>query len=66
MSETADLEERQTLAKEMNDMLMQSYSIVPLVHRGGVSAHANSLEGVRVNDWDSEIWNIKDWTRAAE
>ena len=63
MSRTADLEKRQELAKKMNDMIMQSYSIIPLVHRGGVSAHANSLQGVKMSDWDSELWNIKDWSR---
>ncbi|WP_095589944.1 peptide ABC transporter substrate-binding protein [Actibacterium ureilyticum] len=64
MSQTANLEERGALAKQMNDMLMQSYSIIPLIHRGNPSAHAVTLEGVRMNDWDSEIWNIKDWSRA--
>jgi len=34
------------------------------VHRGGVSAHSNTLEGVLMNEWDSELWNIADWTRA--
>ncbi|WP_112323450.1 peptide ABC transporter substrate-binding protein [Oceanibium sediminis] len=64
MSKTADLNERGRIAKAMNDMLMQSYSIIPLVYRGGTSAHANTLEGVRMTDWDSELWNIADWTRA--
>jgi peptide/nickel transport system substrate-binding protein len=63
MANTADLNERGELAKQMNDMIMQSYSIIPLIHRGGVSAHANSLLGVRMSDWDSELWNIKDWYR---
>lgn len=66
MSRTAPLEERGRLAREMNDMLMQSYSIIPLIHRGGVSAHANSLGGVRMSDWDSELWNIAEWYRIAE
>ena len=66
MARTSDLEQRGELAKQMNDMLMQSYSLIPLVHRGGVSAHANDLGGIRMNDWDSEIWNIKDWYREAE
>ncbi len=66
MSNTAELEERGEIAKQMNDMLMRSYTIVPLVYRGGVSARANSLGGVRMNDWDSELWNIKDWYREAE
>ena len=63
MSSTAALEDRATLAKQMNDMLMKSYSIIPLIHRGGVSAHANSLGGVKITDWDSELWNIADWHR---
>jgi peptide/nickel transport system substrate-binding protein len=63
MAVTADLEERGRLAREMNDMLVQSYSIIPLIHRGGVSAHAVSLEGINMSDWDSELWNIAEWTR---
>ncbi|NKX43531.1 peptide ABC transporter substrate-binding protein [Roseicyclus persicicus] len=61
---TADLQERGRIAREMNDMLVQSYSIIPLVHRGGVSAHAVTLEGILMSDWDSELWNIMDWRRA--
>ncbi|MCB0163972.1 MAG: peptide ABC transporter substrate-binding protein [Anaerolineae bacterium] len=64
MAETAALEDRAELAKQMNDMLMQNFVMIPLVHRGDVSAHSNTLEGVRMNTWDSELWNIADWTRA--
>ena len=63
MARTAALQERGRIAREMNDMLVQSYSIIPLIHRGGVSAHANSLEGIQMSDWDSELWNIADWSR---
>lgn len=63
MSETADLAERGRIARAMNDMLVQSYSIIPLVYRGGTSAHADSLGGVVMSDWDSELWNIADWHR---
>lgn len=64
MAGTADIEDRGRLAKEMNDMLMQDYVIIPLVDRGRVSAHANSLAGVVLNTWDSELWNVADWSRA--
>ena len=47
-------------------MLVQDDVMIPLVHRGDVSAHANSLLGVRMNSWDSELWNIADWTRASQ
>ena len=63
LSTTAPLEERAEIVKTLNDMLMQSYSIIPLIHRGGVSAHANTLGGVEISDWDSELWNIADGHR---
>ncbi|MGC8202919.1 peptide ABC transporter substrate-binding protein [Aliiroseovarius sp. PTFE2010] len=63
LSMTAKLEDRAAIVKKQNDMLMASYSIIPLVWRGNPSAHALSLGGVEMNDWDSEIWNIKDWHR---
>jgi peptide/nickel transport system substrate-binding protein len=63
MAQTAVLEERAALAIEMNDMLMQSGVMIPLVHRGDVSAHSNTLDGVRMNSWDSELWNVADWVR---
>lgn len=63
LSQTSDLNERGRIAKAMNDMLMQEYAIVPLIHRGSVSAHANSLGGVLMTDVDTELWNIQDWYR---
>jgi peptide/nickel transport system substrate-binding protein len=63
MAGTADLEERGRLAREMNDMIIQGYSIIPLIHRGGQSARAVTVEGVKMSDWDSELWNIAEWTR---
>ncbi len=63
MAETGELNERARLAKAMNDMLMQNYVMLPLVDRGRVSAHSNSLGGVVLNTWDSELWNAADWHR---
>ncbi len=63
MAVTGDIEKRAELAKKMNDMLMQDYVMIPLVYRGRVSAHSNSLGGVQLNTWDSELWNIADWYR---
>jgi peptide/nickel transport system substrate-binding protein len=63
---TADPAERAELAKQLNDMLAQNYVNLPLVFRGSVSAHANSLLGVRLGGWDSEMWNIEDWTRSSQ
>ncbi len=55
--------ERDALVKELNDILVQGYYEIPLVLRGSVSAHAETLQGVRINGWDSELWNIAEWHR---
>jgi peptide/nickel transport system substrate-binding protein len=64
MAQTVVLEERAALAIQMNDMIVQGGGAIPLVHRGSVSAISNTLEGVRMSSWDSEQWNIADWTRS--
>ena len=63
MAGTGDIEERATLAKAMNDMLMQEVIMIPLVDRGRVAAHSNTLGGIVMNVWDSELWNAADWYR---
>ena len=55
--------EREALVKRLNDILVRSYVEIPLVSRGIVSAHANTLQGVKFNAWDSELWNIAEWRR---
>ena len=47
----------------MNDMIVQNYWMIPLIWRGDVSAHSTTLDGVRMNSWDSELWNVADWSR---
>ena len=49
--------------KELNDLHVRSYHQIPLVNRGSVSARLNTLKGVRINGWDSEMWNIAEWRR---
>ncbi|WP_372609890.1 peptide ABC transporter substrate-binding protein [Aquicoccus sp.] len=64
LSETGVLEERGRIARKLNEMLTkESYTIVPLVDRGRVSAHSNTLGGVVLNTWDTELWNAADWYR---
>jgi peptide/nickel transport system substrate-binding protein len=63
MAQTGSLEDRAALARQMNDMIVQNYWMIPLIWRGDVSAHAATLDGVRMNSWDSELWNVADWTR---
>jgi len=63
LSQTANIDERATIARQLNDILMQNYIIVPLVDRGRVSAHSTTLGGVVLNVWDTELWNIHEWHR---
>ena len=64
LSGTTDVAKRQEIAKKLNDMVTKdSMIVVPLVHRGTLSAHSNTLGGVVMNAWDTELWNIADWYR---
>jgi peptide/nickel transport system substrate-binding protein len=64
LSQTGELSARAALAIRMNDAVTKdSNIIIPLVDRGRVSAHSNTLGGVVLNTWDSELWNIADWHR---
>ncbi len=64
MSQTGVLEERASLAIQMNDLLVQTGAMIPLVYRGSVSAHHNSVNGIAMNAWDAELWNVAEWTRS--
>jgi peptide/nickel transport system substrate-binding protein len=64
LARTAVLEERGRIAKALNDKLTkETNTIIPLVDRGRVSARSNTLGGVVLNTWDSELWNVADWHR---
>lgn len=60
---TSKLEERAAISIQLNDMLTDEFAQIPLIHRGQLSAHASTLEGVKMNAWDSELWNVADWSR---
>jgi peptide/nickel transport system substrate-binding protein len=60
---TKEPEARAELAKQLNDLIAQNYVNLPLIFRGDVSAGINTLTGVRMNSWDSQLWNIGEWQR---
>jgi len=64
-SSTGDPEARRQLVIEMNDLLIDNGALIPLVFRAVQSAHSNTLNGVDINGWDSEMWNVADWSRAS-
>lgn len=55
--------ERQRIGRELSAMMVDNGGMIPLVHRGRLSAHSNTLGGVVLNVWDSELWNVADWYR---
>ena len=63
LTKTGGVEARAEIVKQMNDLLIESGALIPLVFRGSVSAHSNTLGGVDMNGWDSEMWNVQDWHR---
>jgi peptide/nickel transport system substrate-binding protein len=64
LSKTADMAKRAEIAIRLNEMLTKdSYVIIPLVDRGRLSAASNTLGGVVLNTWDTELWNAQDWFR---
>lgn len=64
LAETTGIEARGALVKTLNDMLVQDGAIIPLINRGVTVGYANTLQGIRLNAWDSHLWQIADWTRA--
>ena len=64
LAKTSDMAERGKIAIRLNEMLTKdSYVVVPLVDRGRLSAASNTLGGVVLNTWDTELWNAQDWFR---
>ena len=64
LAKTGEVEKRAEISKKLNDMLTKdSYTIVALADRGRFSARSLSLAGVIMNPWDSELWNVQDWSR---
>jgi peptide/nickel transport system substrate-binding protein len=55
---------RNDLIIQMNDLIVE-YAVIPIVNRATVSAFSNAIQGVGdLNGWDTEYWNIEDWTRS--
>lgn len=61
---TSKLEDRAAISIQLNDILSNDVAQIPLIHRGQPSAVNNTLLGVKMNAWDSELWNVADWSRA--
>jgi peptide/nickel transport system substrate-binding protein len=59
-----DPAKRTTLAIQANDLLIRDVAVIPLVQRAAVtSGVAKSLRGVDPSPWDSEMYNVADWSK---
>jgi peptide/nickel transport system substrate-binding protein len=59
-----DPQERKDLTVQLNDLTVQGGAHIPLIYRASVSAFGTDIQGVgELNGWDSEYWNIEEWTR---
>ena len=63
LAQAFTLDERTSTAIQMNDLLVQTGAVIPLVFRADVAAFSNRINGAVMNSWDSQLWNIADWTR---
>jgi peptide/nickel transport system substrate-binding protein len=58
-----DLDKRQALFIQMNDLLVEDVAVMPIVHRADIDAVSNALTGVDLTPWDLHTWNIAEWRR---
>ena len=59
-----DPAKRAQLFVQANDILVSDVVVIPLILRTyATSGYAKDLKGVSPNGWDSEMWNIADWSK---
>src|SRR5438132_1948042 len=59
-----DSSKRNDLAVKANDLLVKDVAIIPLINRTfATSGISKSLKGVDPSPWDSETYNMADWSK---
>jgi peptide/nickel transport system substrate-binding protein len=58
-----DTATREDLFIQMNDLLIDDYAVIPIVHRADASGVSNQLIGINLTPWDLGTWNIAEWDR---
>jgi peptide/nickel transport system substrate-binding protein len=64
MKKELDPAKRRQLIIQMNDTIINNFTVVPIAHRADVVAITNDLQGFQLTPWDRNTWNIKDWKRS--
>lgn len=60
-----DAVQRASLFIRMNDLLIEHNVVVPITWRHAVSAASHKLRGMELTPWDSTLWHLAYWYRAA-
>jgi peptide/nickel transport system substrate-binding protein len=66
---STDLEQVAELCIQMNDILINDFVLIPVVSRSATkSAVSNKLvaENIGASGWETDYWNIQNWTAVAE
>jgi peptide/nickel transport system substrate-binding protein len=63
-AEELDPEKRQQLFIKLNDLLIEDYAVIPIIHLKMIAAINADLVGLDSTPWDVDVWNIADWRMA--
>ena len=63
LTKETDPAKRSQLSIQLQDILVNDVVVIPLVARKSVSGIAKGLKGVNPSTWDSEMWNVADWSK---
>ena len=59
----ADPAKRAPIFIQLNDMLVNEGVVIPLIARTSPSGASKSLKNANGNSWDSELWNVAEWSK---
>ena len=63
LNQALDPERRREIFIEMNDLLIEDFALIPLVHRSDSLALSNSLSNVEFTPWSASTWKLNAWGR---
>jgi len=63
LTKETDEAKRKDLIVKLNDIIVNDVVIIPLVARSTPSAMITGLKGPTGNQWDTELWNIAEWSK---
>jgi peptide/nickel transport system substrate-binding protein len=63
LASALDPTKRIQLEQQANDAIVSGLSVIPIIARNfPVAGKSKTLKGVVANPWESDLWNVADWT----